>query len=187
VAKVERDPERGFVVWMEGLPGAGKTTLAKSLARALESEGRRVEVLDGEEVRRQFFPELGFSRKDREVHARRVSLLARMLANHGAVVFVAMITPYETSRQAARAAVPERFTEVWLRCPVETCARRDPRGLYRMTSQGQFSRLTGVDDPFEEPLNPDLVVDTGRDSVEECTHRVLDHLTRVGVRSVIAA
>jgi len=175
-------PEKtlGFVAWIEGLPSSGKTTLSRSVADRLKAAGRKVEILDGDEVRQMFSPELGFSRKDREFHARRVSYVARMLARNDVAVLVAMITPYETSRQAARATVGSRFTEIWLKCPVEVCRQRDPKGLYHGSPALHGTRLTGVDDPFEEPLNPDLVVDTANDSVEQCAKAILNHLTQRG-------
>lgn len=171
----------GFVVWLEGLPSSGKTTISNALAPALRDAGWEVEVLDGDEIRRSFYPDLGFSRKDREVHARRVSYIARTLARHGVAVVVAMITPYETSRQAARSVVGERFQEVWLRCPVQVCRQRDAKGNYRSTSPGVARHMTGVDDPFEEPLNPDLTVDTSGTTIEESTQRILRHLAARGL------
>jgi adenylylsulfate kinase len=170
----------GFVVWLEGLPGSGKTTLSLEVARRLRVGGWKVEILDGDEVRRMFSPELGFSRKDREFHARRVSYVARMLARNGVAVLVAMITPYETSRQAARSEVSARFAEVWLKCPIEVCRQRDPKGLYKRTQENDLKRVTGVDDPFEEPLNPDLVVDTSTTSVSDSAGRILTHLHSIG-------
>lgn len=169
----------GFIVWLEGLPGAGKTTLSRETGARLRADGWPVEVLDGDEVRHMFSPELGFTRKDRELHARRVSYVSRMLARNGVAVLVAMITPYETSRQAARAEVgTTRFTEVWLSCPIEICQRRDPKGIYRQSEQGLVKRMTGVDDPFEEPLNPDLVLDTSSDPVSVSVQKLYDHLQR---------
>ncbi|HTW56108.1 MAG TPA: adenylyl-sulfate kinase [Thermoplasmata archaeon] len=171
--------QRGFVVWIEGLPCAGKTTLSRAVAERLRGAGQEVEVLDGDEVRKMFSPELGYSRKDREFHARRVSYVARMLARHGVAVLVAMITPYETSRQAARSTVGERFDEVWLKCPVEVCRQRDSKGLYRGAVAGG-PKITGVDDPFEEPLNPELVVDTSTEPVARSVERILEHLAARG-------
>jgi len=174
-------PHRGFVVWLEGLPGAGKTTVSRAVSEGLRALGVGTEVLDGEDVRRTFFPELGFSRKDRETHARRVSHLAQILARHGTVVLVAMITPYETSRQAARAAVEVPFVEVWLKCPLEVCEQRDPRGIYRRNREGSVKRITGVDDPFEEPLNPELIVETAASPVDACAGKVLEYIGSQGL------
>jgi adenylylsulfate kinase len=170
----------GFVAWIEGIPGSGKSTLARLASQKLKSAGIRVEVLDGDEVRALFSPELGYSRKDREFHARRVSYVARMLARNGVAVFVAMITPYETSRQAARAVASDHFSEVWLKCPVEVCRARDTKGLYKRAGEGSLKKFTGVDDPFEEPLNPDLVVDTSEGTPETAAARILAHLESRG-------
>ena len=178
----------GFVAWIEGIPCSGKTTLSRLVAERLRVAGRKVEILDGDEVRQMFSPELGFSRKDREFHARRVSYVARMLARNGVAVLVAMITPYETSRQAARATVGGRFTEIWLRCPVDVCRQRDSKGLYRRSGSLPATKVTGLDDPFEEPLDPDLTVDTSSGSVESETQQILKHLTARGfIRPVLAA
>ncbi len=182
-SRSERD---GGVVWIEGLPCAGKTTLARTASARLRASGREVEILDGDEVRQMFSPELGFSRKDREMHARRVSFVARMLSRHGVIVLVAMITPYETSRQAARATVGERFTEVWLRCPVEVCRQRDAKGVYRTGSAGG-PKVTGVDDPFEEPLAPELTIDTSVEGVEATATKLLTYLAGRGIAGAIPA
>lgn len=168
----------GFIVWIEGLPGAGKSTIAKSIATELRGRGRKVEILDGDEVRQMFSPELGFTRKDREMHARRVSYVANRLARNGVAVLVSMVTPYETSRQAARGVAEVPFHEVWLQCSPEVLRQRDPKGLYRRTAEGSISRLSGVDDPFEEPLNPDVVVDTSKSSLSECVASILHALTQ---------
>ncbi len=170
----------GWVVWIEGLPCSGKTTLSRAARERLAALGREVEILDGDEVRQMFSPELGFSRKDREMHARRVSYVARLLARHGVIVLVAMITPYETSRQAARATVGDRFSEVWLNCPLEVCRQRDAKGLYRKERTGG-AKVTGVDDPFEEPLNPELTLDTAGEDAQASTARLLGFLEREGL------
>jgi adenylylsulfate kinase len=177
----------GFIVWIEGLPCSGKTTVSRAVADRLLAQGRRVEVLDGDEVRKMFSPELGYSRKDREVHARRVSYVARLLARNGVAVLVAMITPYETSRQAARAAAGGDFYEIWLRCPVEVCRARDTKGLYAASRAGGVTKLTGVDDPFEEPLAPDLVIDTGHLDAERSTRRLLEFLGEKRLAPALAA
>ena len=171
----------GLVIWIEGLSGAGKTTVSRALAPQLRGAGWKAEVLDGDEMRRMFSPELGFSRKDREFHARRVSYVAHLLARNGVAVIVAMITPYETSRQAARSEVAGRFVEVWLRCPLGVCRQRDPRGIYRRSAEGTVKKMTGVDDPFEEPLNPELIVDTATLTVDESVKHILEYLQSHGV------
>jgi adenylylsulfate kinase len=171
---------QGFVCWMEGLSGSGKSTLAKHLAKHLQEQGWKVEVLDGDEVRAGLSPELGFSRKDRETHAHRVSYVARVLSRNGVAVLVSLITPYETSRKAARASVGERFTEVWIKAPIETCQKRDPKGLYKKVQSGHVKQMTGVDDPFEDPTAPDLVVDTSDSPIETSAEQVLAHLRKIG-------
>jgi adenylylsulfate kinase len=181
MAAAKAGPPSGFVIWFEGLPGAGKTSLSRAVSEGLNARGIPTEILDGEDVRRSFFPELGFTRKDRETHARRVSHLAQILARHGTTVLVAMITPYETSRQAARAAVEVPFVEVWLKCPLEVCEARDPHGIYRRNREGTVKRITGVDDPFEEPLDPELVVDTASSPVDACARQVLDFVATKGL------
>jgi len=180
VPSTSAPPSPGWVAWIEGIPFSGKTTQSRSVSERLRALGREVEVLDGDEVRQMFSPELGFSRKDREMHARRVSFVARMLSRHGVVVLVAMITPYETSRQAARATVGDGFSEIWLRCPVEVCRQRDTKGLYRRDRVGG-AKVTGVDDPFEEPLAPDLVVDTSVESVGVSTEKIVAYLATRGI------
>lgn len=164
------------VVWIEGLPGSGKTTLAQRLRGELQKVGVDAEMLDGDEVRRDLSPDLGYDRKDREVHARRVSYVARLLARNGVTPLVAMITPYETSRQRVRAVFGDRFTEIWLKCPLSICEQRDPKGIYRLQQSVRAAKVTGLDDPFEEPLDPDLTIDTSRMDVTTTTAAALGHL-----------
>lgn len=161
-----RTPTRtGGTLWLTGLSGAGKSTIAYALADALREQGRPVEVLDGDDLRENLSPQLGFSRADRDAHVTRVGYLARMLARHGVLAIVPVIAPYADTRAAVRAAhEAEGLThlEVHVATPVETCATRDVKGLYARQAAGEIAHLTGVDDPYDIPAEPDLRLDTSR-------------------------
>ncbi|MDG6994440.1 MAG: adenylyl-sulfate kinase [Nitrososphaerota archaeon] len=156
------DKPKGFAIWMTGLPGSGKSTLAKLLKEKYENEfGMFVEVLDGDEVRKGLSKDLGLSREDREEHARRVSYLAKVLSRNGVISIVALISPYRVSRQAAKELIgPERFVEVYVKASLSTCEKRDPKGLYAKARRGEINNMTGIQDPYEEPLAPDILIDT---------------------------
>jgi len=171
--------DNGFVVWLTGLPASGKTTIANRLATALRSRGMRVEVLDGEEVRRTLSKGLGFSREDREENVRRVAFVSKLLARNGVAVVVALISPYRGIREEARKEI-ENFMEVWVNCPLEACMRRDPKGLYKRALAGQMTGLTGLQDVYEEPIHPEVVVNTDVESVEECTEKIVNKLRALG-------
>ncbi|RLG41312.1 MAG: adenylyl-sulfate kinase [Thermoproteota archaeon] len=180
---VER-PKRGFVIWLTGLPAAGKTTLARVLAKRLREMGWRVETLDGDEVRRWLSPEAGFSREDRERHLKRVAHVSRLLARNGVAVVASFVSPYRRVRGEVREIVEAeglRFVEVYVRCSVETAMRRDPKGLYRRALRGEIQNMTGVQDAYEEPENPEVVVDSERMSPEEEAEEVIAALRRLGV------
>jgi adenylylsulfate kinase len=169
----------GATVWLTGLPSAGKTTIARALARLLRAAGRRVEVLDGDEVRRNLTADLGFSRVDRDTNVRRIAYVARLLADHGVLVLVPVIAPYAETRAAVRALHEESgaaYVEVHVATPVEVCEQRDVKGLYARARTGAITGLTGVDDPYEPPPTPDLRLDTAGRSVDEAVtalHRLL--------------
>jgi adenylylsulfate kinase len=170
----------GFVLWMTGLPGSGKSTIAGLAKKKLEDEyGRYVEVLDGDEVRRGLSSDLGLSKEDREEHARRVSYLAKVLARNGVVSIVALISPYRSSRERARELIGKGdFVEVFVRAPLSTCEKRDPKGLYARARRGEISNMTGIQDPYEEPLSPDIVVETDGVSAEESVSILMSHLVQ---------
>jgi adenylyl-sulfate kinase len=164
---------RGATVWITGLPGAGKSTLAAAAAHALEGFGP-VEVLDGDEVRTWLSPDLGHSRKDRARQADRTGRVARMLCAHGVVVVVSLVSPYRRDRDLVRTAHRERgltFLEAHVGTSLDICRQRDPKGLYRLSAAGRLPRLTGVDDPYEPPLRPEFHTDD-RESVEEAAARL---------------
>jgi len=157
---------QGFVVWLTGLPGSGKTTIAKLLESKLRSLDLPVEIIDGDEIRQNLSKGLGFSREDRETHLRRCAFVAKLLSRSGVAVIAALISPYQSVRDYARKETTN-FIEVFVKCSVDECARRDPKGLYKKASSGQITNLTGPQDTYEEPLHPDLIVDTEKLSVEE--------------------
>jgi adenylyl-sulfate kinase len=173
--------DRGFVLWLTGLSGAGKSTLAAKLAPALAERGHRVELLDGDELRTNLCQGLGFSRADRDTNIARIGYVAGKLAKHGVAVLVAAISPYRQARDQVRGQV-EDFIEVHVAAPVATCAERDPKGLYAKALAGEIKHFTGVSDPYEPPTNPELVLHTEAESVDDSVHQVLtwleaNHLT----------
>jgi len=153
----------GTTLWLTGLPSAGKTTLALALAGVLRERGADVEVLDGDEVRTHLSAGLGFSRQDRETQVSRIGYVAELLARHGVIVIVPVIAPYKDARDRVRAHHESHGTpilQVHLSTPVEVCAERDVKGLYAKAFRGEISAMTGVDDPYEIPVDPDLRIDT---------------------------
>lgn len=169
----------GLVVWFTGLSGSGKSTLAEALARLFRAKGRGVEILDGDMVRQHLSKELGFSRQDRDTNVARIALVAHLLARNGIVVLVAAISPFRAARDHARALIGD-FVEVHLAPPLEECIRRDVKGLYAKAMSGQLSGFTGIDDPYEEPLSPELRIDTRELSVAQSEERLLARLRELG-------
>lgn len=153
----------GATMWLTGLPGAGKSTLAQAVSKRLIECGHRVEVLDGDDLRASISSELGFSPHDRDMHVRRVGFVARLLASHGVIAIVPVIAPYANARRAVRQQHQDcscPYFEVYLATPVSECMRRDPKGLYARAAAGTLSGLTGFDATYEEPVNPELHLDT---------------------------
>ncbi|MGI9032737.1 MAG: adenylyl-sulfate kinase [Acidimicrobiales bacterium] len=162
----------GLTIWITGLPSAGKTTIARALADRLRQAGHDVELLDGDVVRAGLSRGLGFSKEDRDENVRRTGFVASLLAHHGVVVVAAMVSPYRRTRDEVRARHDGHFFEVHVSTPVEVCAARDVKGLYARQRAGRLSGLTGVDDPYEPPLEPDVVVPTEAQTVEESVEAV---------------
>jgi adenylylsulfate kinase len=174
----------GGTVWLTGLPSAGKTTIALGLAERLRVDGHRVQVLDGDEVRTVLSAGLGFSKEDRDTNVRRIGYVAELLAAHGVTVLVPVIAPYATSRAVVRDRHTARdvlYLEVHVATPVEVCADRDVKGLYARQAAGDLSGLTGVDDPYEVPINPDLRIHTQDQTVEESIQQLRALLTARGL------
>jgi adenylylsulfate kinase len=165
----------GSTIWLTGLPSSGKTTIARALAVRLGADGHRIELLDGDDLRKHLTADLGFSRDDRDTNVRRVGFVARLLARNGVTVLVPVIAPYAAARAEVRdehQADGVAFVEVHVATPVEICADRDVKGLYAKQRSGEISGLTGVDDPYEAPQAPDLRLDTNGLTVDESAARV---------------
>ena len=176
--------EQGYVLWLTGLPSSGKTTIAMALHSYLRRLGLPVEVLDGDEVRRGLSSDLGFSADDRQEHNRRVIFVSKLLIRNGTIVIVPLISPYRKSRDLARNEL-KPLVEVYVNCPLEECVRRDVKGMYAEAIRGEISNFTGISDPYEEPLNPEVVVETDRLSLEDCCRRILDAVTKLEMISTV--
>jgi adenylylsulfate kinase len=172
--------QQGFTLWLTGLPRSGKSTVAGLVAGRLRSQGvERVELLDGDIVREGLCKDLGFSREDRMENIRRIALVSKLLTRNGVAVIVAAISPYREDRELAREEI-QAFVEVWCKASVEACAGRDYKGLYEKAMRGEITNLTGVNDPYEEPEDADLVLDTENESPEQSAERVMELLAEKG-------
>ncbi len=169
----------GFTLWFTGMSGAGKSTLAQAVAEELSRRGHRVEVLDGDEVRTNLSKGLGFSKEDRDTNIRRIGYVCKLLARNGVIAISAAISPYREVRNEVRRQ-HERFVEVFVKCPLDTLVERDVKGLYKKALAGEIPNFTGVSDPYEEPLSPELVVESHVESVDESLARLLRTLESLG-------
>jgi adenylyl-sulfate kinase len=173
--------KKGFTLWLTGLSGAGKTTLAEGLAPQLRARGVGVEVLDGDEVRTNLSKGLGFSKADRDTNIRRIGYVCRLLSRNGIAAISAAIPPYGAVRDEVRQLVERDgavFIEVFVKCPIDVLAERDVKGLYKKALAGEIKGFTGVSDPYEQPLAPDVVVESDRESVEFSLAKILRELER---------
>jgi adenylyl-sulfate kinase len=182
----ERVRPGGFTLWFTGLSGSGKSTIAHLVGPELDRRGLVVEYLDGDNVRTHLSKELGFSKEDRDTHIDRVGWVASRLTRQGGAVIAAAISPYEAMRRAAREMVEEvgTFVEVYVKASVEECARRDVKGLYEKAFKGEIKEFTGVNDPYDEPSDPELMLDTEAHTPEESASLVVAELERLGLVSV---
>ena len=175
-ARDQRNGHRGAVIWFTGLSGAGKSTLAMRLEKRLFTRGRQVYVLDGDNVRRGLTADLGFSPEDRAENIRRVSEVAALFADAGIIVITAFISPYRADRERARGASPGTFHEIFVKADLATCEERDPKGLYKKARAGKITDFTGISAPYEDPVNPELVVDTSSHSVDHCVDLIAEYI-----------
>jgi adenylyl-sulfate kinase len=164
--------QRGFTTWFTGIPCSGKTTIADRVAEILREKGHRVERLDGDIVRKGLTSDLGFSKEDRDENIKRVTFVAKLLTRNGVAVLATFVSPYRERRAKTREEIGD-FVEVYTRCPVEVCIERDVKGMYEKALAGEIRDFTGVDDPYEEPEDPELILDTDKDDIEECARKVI--------------
>jgi adenylylsulfate kinase len=179
VPRSEGVQDRGFVVWLTGLSGAGKSTITSALVPELRASGRRVEVLDGDVVRLHLSRGLGFSRADRDENVARIAFVAHLLARNGVAVVVAAISPFKSAREDARRLIGD-FVEVHVAPPLEECVRRDVKGLYQKALAGEIERFTGISDPYEPPDAPEVRLDTSAEDVATSVRAVTSKLTELG-------
>src|SRR5919206_215713 len=170
----------GFTLWFTGLSGAGKTTISEIVEKELRERLGRVEVLDGDIVRTNLSKGLGFSRADRDTNILRIGFVAKLLTRNGVAVIVSAISPYKEARDMVRRDIEEDFIEVFVDCPVDVCAQRDVKGLYKKAFAGEIEQFTGVSDPYEPPNAPDLVLKTDEETPEESAQKVIEKLEFFG-------
>ncbi len=171
--------KEGVVLWFTGLSGAGKSTLADALLPKLRAHVKKVEILDGDIVRTHLSKGLGFSREDRDTNIARIAFVSHLLARNGVVVLVAAISPFREPRDKARELIGD-FVEIHVAPPLEECIKRDVKGLYAKAIAGEIQQFTGISDPYEEPLNPELRIDTSKDSIDESATKILSKLRDLG-------
>jgi adenylyl-sulfate kinase len=173
--------QRGCVIWLTGLSGSGKSTIAESLEERLIKRGRAAYVLDGDNIRHRLNSDLGFSPEHRDENIRRVGEVGALFADAGLIAIAAFISPYQAARDRARAAAPNAaFVEVFVDAPLEVCESRDPKGLYRKARAGEITDFTGIDAPYERPAHPEVTLSTGAETVGQCVDRIIDFLSARG-------
>jgi adenylylsulfate kinase len=168
--------DKGFCLWFTGLSGSGKTTITTLLVKELRRRGSKLEVLDGDIVRENLSKGLGFSKEDRDTNIRRIAFVADLLSRNGVPVITAAISPYREIRDEARAKMDGRFIEIYTKAPLEVCEERDVKGLYAKARAGEIKEFTGISDPYEPPENPELLIETDKQSPEESAQQILDYL-----------
>lgn len=171
--------QKGVTLWFTGLPCSGKSAVADVVAERLKARELRAERLDGDIVRQDLTRDLGFSKADRDENIRRVTFVAKLLARNGVAVLVSFISPYREMRDRARQQI-RNFCEIYVKCPVEVCMKRDVKGMYQKALRGEIKEFTGVSDPYEEPLRPELVLETDKETIEQSVEKVMAKMRELG-------
>ena len=175
--RITRNGHKGVVLWFTGLSGAGKSTLSRLVEKELFLRRCHTYILDGDNIRHGLNADLGFSPEDRAENIRRIGQVANLFLDAGSICLTAFISPYRADRQAARDIVPRgAFIEIYCRCPLEVCEGRDPKGLYKRARAGEIPEFTGISAPYEEPLDPEIEVDTSASTPAECVQQILEVL-----------
>jgi len=168
----------GFVLWFTGLSGAGKTTISQGVEFQLKTRGFPVEVLDGDVVRTHLSKGLGFSKEDRDINIRRIGFVASLLSRNQVIVIVSAISPYQETRSQVR-QMTENFVEVYVKASLDACEKRDVKGLYAKARSGEIKQFTGINDPYEEPVNPEIICNTDQETIEESVIKVISYLWEI--------
>jgi len=173
--------DKGFTLWFTGLSGSGKSTLAQYLTPKLKELGKKIEVLDGDEVRENLSKGLVFTKEDRDTNIRRIGFVANMLARNGVVAITAAISPYKDVRNEIRTKAQAAFVEVYVHCPIDVLEDRDTKGLYKKAKAGIIKNFTGISDPYEAPEHAEVTVDTSKETIEESAEKILTFLRKRGL------
>lgn len=188
IKKEDRQRQKGHksaILWFTGLSGSGKSTLAHAVEEKLFEMGIHTYVLDGDNIRTGLNKDLGFSAEDREENIRRIGEVAKLFVDAGIITLTAFISPYKKDRQFVRDLVEDgEFIEIYVKCPLEVCEQRDVKGLYQKARQGIIKNFTGIDDPYEEPENPEIIVETDKESIEESVNKIIKYLEEKGYLEV---
>ncbi len=171
---------KGATVWFTGLPSSGKSTIAHQVEKLLREKGCRVEVFDGDVIRKNLCSDLGFSKEDRDTNIKRIAFVCKLMTRNDVVAIAAAISPYRETRDYARNEIGKNFIEVYVRAPLAVCKERDVKGLYKKAMSGEIKGFTGIDDPYEEPLNPELILHTDKETEDESVGRVMAELEKRG-------
>lgn len=186
IFKVTKEKRRALhrhnskIIWFTGLSGSGKTTIANELEDILHSNGISTFILDGDNIRQGLNNDLGFSQEDRKENIRRIGEVAKLFVDSGIVVLVTFISPFASERQLVRDMVEkDEFIEVYINCSLEECEKRDPKGLYQRAKNGEIKEFTGISSPYEVPENPEVIIETSKYSIKECTESLYEYLKRL--------